>query len=690
MDIEHLENPALYINRELSQLAFNYRVLAQTLDDTQPLLERLRYLFICSSNLDEFFEIRVAGLKQQVAFGSRQVTYDGLHVEEVLHRVNESAHAFYQEQYRILNQVLFPALEKERIYMVSHTQWTEEQAAWIKHYFRTEILPVLTPIALDVAHPFPRLVNKSLNFVVSLDGKDAFGRESGLAIIHAPRTLDRIIRLPSEISGSGDHFIFLSSIIDAHADDLFPGMNITGCYQFRLTRNSELFVTENSMDDLVHTLKGKLFARRFGEVVRLEVVDYCPERICNFLLRKCNIRAEFLYRTQGPVNLQWLSVILNKVHRPSLHYPSWAPAFDSRLMLPGNIFNQLKHESLLLHHPYESFQGVEEFVRQATQDHRVLAIKITLYRTESDSTVIDELVSAARAGIEVTAVIELRARFDEEENIALANRLQEAGALVVYGVVGYKTHAKMTLVVRREQAKLVRYVHLGTGNYHHQTAKQYVDLSFFTGDTDITTDIHYVFQQLTGMGRATKLKKILHAPFSLHKALLDLIVQEIQHARAGFPAKIIIKINALSEKSIIRALYEASQAGVEIDLIVRGICCLRPGIPGVSERIRVRSIIGRFLEHSRVYYFYNKGEEKVYLASADLMERNLFHRVEIAFPVEDKKLIARLKKEVLELLLGNNRESWLLQSDGTYHPHPMNTKTISVHQTLINRLSESE
>jgi len=689
MDTNKLDDPALYLNRELSQLAFNCRVLAQTLDETQPLLERLRYLFICSSNLDEFFEIRVAGLKQEVAFGNRQVTHDGLHLEEVLQRINEGAHAFSQEQYRILNEVLLPALKQEHIHLIDRAHWTEQQAAWIKQYFRNEVLPILTPIALDLAHPFPRLVNKSLNFVVSLDGKDAFGRDSGLAIIHAPRVLDRIIRLPAELCETGDHFIFLASVIDAHADDLFPGMNITGCYQFRLTRNSELFVAENSMDDLVHTLKGKLFARRFGEVVRLEVVDYCPERICNFLLRKCNIGSEFLYRTQGPVNLQWLASILNHVHRDDLHYPAWTSSFDSGLMIPGSIFNKLKNEDVLIHHPYQSFKTVEEFIQQAAHDRRVIAIKITLYRTETDSTVIDALVNAARAGIEVTAVIELRARFDEEENIALANRLQEAGALVVYGVVGYKTHAKMTLVVRREHGELARYVHLATGNYHHQTAKQYVDLSLFTRDPEITTDIHYVFQQLTGMGRATKLKKILHAPFSLHKTLLSLIEQETEQALAGKPAKIIIKVNGLTEPSIIKALYQASQAGVKIDLIVRGICCLRPGVPGISEHIRVRSVIGRFLEHSRVYYFYNNGKEKVYLASADLMERNLFYRVEVAFPIEDKKLIARIKKEVLELLLGNNRESWLLQPDGTYQRHAINAKTISVQQTLISQLSES-
>jgi len=689
MDTENLQNPELYFNRELSQLAFNYRVLAQALDESLPLLERLRFLFICSSNLDEFFEIRVAELKQQVAFGNRQLTQDGRHAEEILQLVVAEAHKFSWEQYRILNKILMPALAQQAIYFIQRPQWTEQQEVFIKQYFRSEILPVLTPIALDVAHPFPRLVNKSLNFVVSLEGKDAFGRDSGLAIIHAPRSLHRIISLPVELCGEGDHFVFLTSIIHAHANDLFPGMNVTGCYQFRLTRNSELLLKEEVADDLLNTLKGKLFARRFGEVVRLEVADYCPDRIASFLLRKCNIPTEFLYCVSGPVNLHRLSIILDKVKRSDLRYPSFQPAFDTNLLVAGNIFKLLKERDILLHHPYQSFQIVEEFVLQAARDTRVLAIKITLYRTETKSTIIDALVSAARAGVEVTAVIELRARFDEEENIALANRLQEAGALVVYGVVGYKTHAKMTLVVRREHKKLARYVHLGTGNYHHQTAKQYVDLSLLTHDAEITTDIHYVFQQLTGMGGATKLKKILHAPFTLHKMLLTLIAQEEAEARLGKPAKIIIKINALTESSLIQALYRASQAGVEIDLIVRGICCLRPGIPGISEHIRVRSVIGCFLEHSRVYYFYNSGNEKLYLASADWMERNLFHRVEIAFPIEDKHLVARVKQEVLALLLGDNRESWLLQADGTYLPPTITPETISAQASLIAQLGES-
>jgi polyphosphate kinase len=657
--------PKFYINRELSALEFNCRVLGQAADITIPLLERLKFLCIFSANLDEFFEIRVAGLKQLVAYKNVTPGIDGLTPAETLKKISTTAHTLVVLQNQILQKELLPALEKENIHFLSPKKWSVKQAIWIKHYFYEEILPIVSPIALDPAHPMPRLVNKSLNFVVSLKGKDAFGRDTHLAIVHAPRSLPRVTRLPEKISKKGKNFIFLSDIIEAYATELFPGMEVLGCYQFRLTRNSDLLLDEEIAEDLAGVLQNQLLARPFGMAVRLEIAAHCPPDIARFLLQKHDLIQDELYLITGPVNLSRLLSLYDTIDEPTLKFPPFTPKLP-KVLKNTNLFSVIHEHDILLHHPYNAFNPVIEFIRQATLDPHVLAIKQTLYRTGPDSLIVRALLDAARAGKEVTAVIELRARFEEESNLELANRLQEAGALVVYGVMGFKTHGKMMLVVRREGKHLRRYCHLGTGNYHANTARIYTDYSLFTADELIGLDVQNVFQQLTGMGKAIKLKKLWQAPFTLVKYLIEHIENETNIAAQGKPARIIAKINALTDPKIIAVLYTASQAGVKIDLIVRGICCLRPGIPGISENIHVRSIVGRFLEHERVFYFLNDGNEKIYCSSADWMERNLYKRVELCFPIKQKKLAERIKKESLLAYLADNCQSWILMQDGSY------------------------
>lgn len=660
-----LSGSEFYFNRELSHLQFNIRVLEQALDPEHPLLNRLMFLCIFSSNLDEFFEVRVAGLKQQTAFGRELPGPDGLPPAQVLQQINTLVSNNVQRQYEVLNDHLIPALEKENIRFLRRTQWNEQQNHWIKQYFNEEIQPVISPVGLDPSHPFPRLVNKSLNFIVELEGKDAFGRNTGLALIPAPRSLPRIIRLPDDISDTGDSYVFLSSMIHQYADELFPGMKIKGCYQFRLTRNADLTFDHEDVADLAIALQGELHSRHFGDAVRLEVADNCPENLWQFLLNEFNLTEQDLYKVNGPVNAHRLMAVALECNRPDLRYPIFTPGVPKHLSFKKDIFTAIRKNDHLLHHPFESFTPVVELLRQSANDADVLAIKQTLYRTGSKSEMVDALVDAARRGKEVTVVIELRARFDEEENLHLANRLQEAGAVVVYGVVGYKTHAKMMMVVRREGKKLRRYIHLGTGNYHAGNARLYTDYSFMTCNKDISEDVHKVFMQLTGMGKALSIKKLFHAPFTLHKSLLDLIAKQAECAEAGDDARIIIKMNSLTEPKIIQALYKASQAGVKIDCIIRGMCRLKPGIKGVSENITVRSIIGRFLEHTRVYYFGNKSSEQIFAASADWMERNLHSRVETCFPIENEKLASRMKED-LELYIQDNCQSWLLNSNGEY------------------------
>ncbi|MDD5754202.1 MAG: polyphosphate kinase 1, partial [Methylococcales bacterium] len=601
----NLQKSELYINRELSLLEFNKRVLAQAKDESVPLLERLNYLCISCSNLDEFFEVRVASVLEMVAMDPDTRGIDGFKPKEQLEQISIQTRLLVNDQYDTLNDILLPELKKEKINFVRRHEWTDTQRKWLEVYFNEEILPVLTPVGLDSAHPFPRILNKSLNFIISLTGKDAFGRNSGRAVLQAPRSLPRIIKLPSAETNSGENdFVFLSSIIHAFIDQLFHGMNIKGCYQFRVTRNSDFFVDDDAIDDLLLAVAGELAMRNYGDEVRLEIDAKCPEETVVFLLARFGMTRERLFLVNGPVNLSRVqemnALILN---RPDLKFVPFKPTVPTNLTRQKDIFAAIRRNDILLHQPFESFCPVIDFVRQASVDPDVLAIKQTLYRTGSDSPIVNALVKAARGGKVVTVVIELRARFDEKANIDLASKLQEAAVHVVYGVVGYKTHAKMCLVLRREGKELRNYVHLSTGNYHLRTAQVYTDYGLFSCDKELGEDVRRVFTQLTSLGKVTKLNKLLQSPFTLHSGLMEKIEREIRHVKNGKPARIIIQVNAVVEPQAIQALYRASQAGVKIQMIVRGMCCLRPNIPGVSENIEVRSIVGRFLEHSRIYAF---------------------------------------------------------------------------------------
>lgn len=673
--VMNLNNPAYYINRELSHLQFHIRVLEQSLDEHHPLLERLRFLLIFSSNMDEFFEIRVAGLMQQIEYSREITAHDGMTPREVVAEITRIAKEQIHRQYHIFNDVLLPALRNEGVQFLRRSELTDKQKAWIKRFFFHEVMPIISPIGLDPAHPFPRLANKLLCFIVELEGKDAFGRETGMAIIPAPRSLPRIICVPNEICDGGKkNYVFLSSIIHQHVQDLFPGMTVNGCYQFRLTRNSD-FDLEDEVEDLAKALKGELLSRRYGKAVRLEIVEHCPQPLVDFLLNEFQLTESELFRVDGPVNLKRLMSVCDEHGMEFLQNRPFTPGYPKPLQKPctnnrRNVIDVISKGDVLLYHPYQSFTPVIDMLRQAAKDNNVLAIRQTLYRTGSRSAIVDALVDAARNGKEVTVVVEIRARFDEEENLELAARLQKAGAVVVYGVVGYKTHAKMMLIVRREGKHVRRYAHLGTGNYHPGTAKLYTDYSFLTADKDITNDVRKIFQQLTGMGRAVRVRKLWHAPFTLKKSLINCVEHEAELAQEGKPAHIILKFNSLTDFKLIKALYRASQVGVRVDLIVRGICCLTPGIDGLSDNISVRSIVWRFLEHTRVYYFANDQKPLVYLSSADGMVRNLDRRVETAFPVEDPKLAERVKKE-LDMYLSDNVSSWQLQPDGSYmHNQP--------------------
>lgn len=685
-----LKSPEFYINRELSWLQFNRRVLDLALDPSLPVIERLKFLCISSTNLDEFFEVRVARLKHQILGEALSAGPDGLTPAEQLRRISSVTHEFVSDQYRAWNDVVLPALENEGIRFARRTGWTEKQRRWIKRYFNQQVLPVLSPIGLDPSHPFPRILNKSLNFIVSLEGQDAFGRDSGIAIVQAPRSLPRIIHLPKSVARSDYDFVFLSSIIHAHVGDLFPGMKVKGCHQFRVTRNSDLFVDEEEIDDLRRALEDELFQRHYGDAVRLEVADNCPDDITSFLRDQFHLKPEDCYQVNGPVNVNRLMALADLVNRPDLKFPPFVPGVPRDLERRSDVFEAMRNRDILLHHPFEAFSPVVDFIKQAAADPDVLAIKLTLYRTDVDSALPEALIDAAHSGKEVTAIIELRARFDEEKNIKLANRLENAGAHVVYGVVGYKTHAKMSLVVRREGGRLRRYAHLGTGNYHPRTSRLYTDFGLLTADVDICSDVHKMFNQLTGLGRATRLKKIKQAPFQLHTWLVEMIEHEAEMARAGKPARIMAKMNSLTEPEVIRALYRASKAGVQIDLLIRGVCCLRPGVPDVSQNIRVRSVVGRFLEHSRVYYFKN-GDPAVYIASADWMNRNLFRRIEECVPVEDPRLVKRILEEGFYLYLRDNTHTWNLGSDGHYTRSEPGIETpINAQLTLLDEHADTE
>lgn len=668
LSLEDALRPENFFNRELSLLEFNRRVLAQARDERVPLMERVKYLCISCANLDEFFEVRVAGLQQKHKAGASSGGPDNTAAGELLSAIAMRAHELVDEQYRVLNEVLIPLLAEQGIRFVRRGEFTvhPDMDSWLHDYFTQELLPILSPIGLDPAHPFPKVLNKSLNFIVSLEGTDAFGRSANMAVVQAPRALPRLIQIaPEACGGSNSEFVFLSSVIHAYVGDLFPGMQVTGCYQFRVTRNSDLFVDEEEVDDLLMALEGELLARQFGDAVRLEVAHNCPEIMVKYLLRVHGLRQGQLYQVDGPVNLNRMVKITGLVDRPDLSFEPFTPRVPARLSTGADLFAAIRKSDVLLHHPYESFAPVLDFLRQAARDPKVLAIKQTLYRTGANSVVVEALLQAARAGKEVTVVIELRARFDEAENIDLAEQLQEAGAHVVYGVVGHKTHAKMLLVVRRESRGLRSYVHMSTGNYHARTSRVYTDYGMLTADPAIGRDIHRVFLQLTSLGKLAKLEKLLQSPFTLHKGMLQRVEREIDNVRAGGRGRIILKLNQLVERNSIAALYRASQAGVQVDLIVRGMTSLRPAVPGLSDNIRMISVVGRYLEHTRVFYFENGGESEVWCSSADWMERNFFRRVEIAFPLPAGRLRDRVVRELI-IYLADEVQAWEGQPDGSY------------------------
>ena len=681
--------PQHYLNRELGLLEFNRRVLAQAADTSVPLLERLRFLCIVSSNLDEFFEIRVAGLKAQMEVGTDIPGPDGLLPSRVTKDVSRIAHELVATQYRLWNEDLLPSLAREGIGFLRRRDWTAEQRDWIKAFFLREIMPVLTPIGLDPAHPFPRILNKSLNFAVQLSGKDAFGRSSGIAMVQAPRVLPRVIKLPARLGGCEHGFVFLSSIIHAHVGELFAGMEVQGWYQFRVTRNSDLFVDEEEVKNLRTALQGELPQRHFGDAVRLEVADQCPPEMAEFLLQQFALGQDDLYQVNGPVNLVRLMGVPDQVSRPDLKYLPFSPGVPAALVKRADMFEAIRKGDILLHHPFQSFRPVIAFIEQAARDPDVVAIKQTVYRTGADSELMRILIDAARRGKEITVVVELMARFDEEANINWAAQLEEVGAHVVYGVVGHKTHAKLAMVVRREEDRLRRYCHIGTGNYHLRTSGLYTDFGLFTANEEVCADVNDVFMQLTGLGKASRLRHLWQSPFTLHAQLAAAIKKEAEAAKAGKKAGIVAKMNALLEPEIIAELYEASKAGVKIDLIVRGVCCLRPGIQGLSENISVRSIIGRFLEHHRVFHFISTGN--VYISSADWMDRNFFRRIEVSLPILEPKLQKRVIEEGLQKYLEDNTQAWVMNVDGHYERcKPGKTPPRSAQLELLQELASPQ
>ena len=668
-------------NRELSLLSFHERVLAQAQDETIPLLERLRFLCISGTNVDEFFEVRVARIKHAIELGATAPGADGMALTDVLHAISVKAGDLIRAQYETYQKSLLPAMAAEGIIIAPRKTWSKKAKKHLHEHFRKNILPVLSPFGLDPARPFPHIINKSLNFIVGLSGTDALKRSARYAVVQAPRSLPRLIQLPAELGMGPTTFVFLASLIRAFTADVFPGMKILGCHQFRVTRNSDLFLEGEDFDDLMLALKDRLAERQHAAVVRMEMSEHCAPEYVHYLRDHFGLSPHDCYGVNGPVNLNRVATLYDMVDRPDLKDGPLRPGMPQI----EDMFDELDQGDVLLHHPYESFAPVVSFLRQAARDPAVLAIKQTLYRTGPESSIVDGLVEAAQNGKEVTVVIELRARFDEAENIQLASRLHEAGAHVAYGVVGFKTHAKLLLVVRQGDDGLKRYVHVGTGNYHPRTAKVYTDYGLLSADPDICEDVHAVFLQLTGLSHQPELKKLHQAPFDLHSNLVSAIEREAEHAQAGKTGRILVKVNSLVEPRIIDALYHASGAGVSIDLIVRGMCCLRPGVKNLSENIRVRSVLGRFLEHSRVYYFANDGQDDLYLASADWMDRNFFRRVEISVPVLNPAIKNRMLAE-LELYVQDEAGAWQLSSDGHYTRLSPNRRTgASVQRELLSR-----
>jgi polyphosphate kinase len=684
-DLTSIPSDTIYLNRELSQLAFNRRVLTQAENSQVPLLERLKYLCIVSNNLDEFFEVRVASLLANNQMSGEFIEQPAL--TAALELASTECHQIVARQYRLLNEAVLPQLAAQGVHLLRDQDRNEAQRAWVKEYFDREVRPLLTPIGLDPAHPFPQVVNKSLNFIVELSGKDAFGRGTGIAILKAPRVLPRVIQLPPELSKNGVSFCLLSSVIHAHINDLFTGREVLSYSQFRVTRNSDLWVDEEEVKNLRQALQGELQSRNFGVAVRLEVSKNCPPHLADFLLAQFSIARNRLYAVDGPVNMVRLSELIEHVAKPELRFPPYVPMYPPRLA-SGDLFAAISKHDVLLHHPFQSFQPVLEFIRDAAHDPEVVAIKQTIYRTGMNSDLMESLIIAAQRGKEVTVIVELMARFDEEANINWADRLERAGAQVVYGVVGLKTHAKLALVIRREEGALRYYAHLGTGNYHPSTTKFYTDFGLMTANPAIAAEVNEVFIHLTSLTKPKTLNHLWLAPFALQKELIKAIRNEARIAKSGRPARIIAKMNALLDESVIRALYAASAEGVRIDLIVRGACALRPGVPGLSDHIRVRSIVGRFLEHSRIFYFRNDLAHDVYLASADWMNRNLFRRIEVAFPILDPALKKRVIGEGLNPYLKDNTNAWELDSHGVYQKRKPRSKAsaFSAQQYLMHTL----
>ena len=682
------------LNRELGALEFNRRVLSLAQNLKIPLLERLKYICIVSSNMDEFFEIRIAVLKEQLRKNPKSKTQDGLIVGDAYLNIVKETQTLVSHKYKIFQKDILPRLEREGIHLHFESAWTPSQHRWAKTYFEKELVPLLTPIVLDPAHPFPKVINKSLNFFVTLEGKDDFGRTPKLAVVQAPRSIPRVIQMPARISQKPYGIVILSTFMQSFVHELFPGMKITGCYQFRVTRNSDLFVSDDDISDLKESLKGELSTRHLGDAVRLEISSDIPDHLLKYLRKSCDLNPEDCYRVDGPVNLMRLMQVADMVNRPDLKFPAHTPKLP---LIKGTIFDELKTRDILLHHPYESFEPVLNLLKTASKDPDVLAIKQTIYRTGNVSPVMDALIEAAKNGKEVTVIVELLARFDEETNISWAAKLEEVGAHVVYGVVKHKCHAKMIMIVRKEllppkgkrrpEHILKRYVHLGTGNYHPRTAKLYTDFGLMTSNISICDDVHKIFMQLTGTSRLIKLKSLWHSPFTMFDQIVKHIQNEAKAAKLGKPARIVAKVNSLLEPSVINELYKASQAGVKIDLIVRGVCALKPKVKGLSENIRVRSIVGQFLEHHRIFYFYAHGKEEVYLSSADWMDRNLFRRIEVAFPILDPELKQKVINEGLNELL-KDVSSWNMNADGLYKQSiPSSNVKLSGQQNLLLKYS---
>lgn len=657
--------PEHFLNRELSWLAFNQRVLDEALDPTTPLLERVKFFCITSSNLDEFFEVRVAGIKQQIESDVVERSVDGLTATECFRAINRRVRELVEAQFRCWREQLVPALAKNGIRFLDFTELGPADRVWVENYYQKEVWPVLTPLGLDPAHPFPQLLNKTLNLIVQLEVRQNGETQRRLAVVQVPRALPRLVKLPR--NDSRQDYVFLAHIVGHYLADLFPGTTLLGHWQFRATRNSELYIDEEDVANLIKAVEEELHNRRKGEAVRLEVSTDCPPSIRAELLEKLHLTEDDLYIIDGPINPVRLMTIVEGDHSPELRDPPFIARVAPALRDQTDLFAAVRERDVLLHHPFDNFSSVVEFLAQAAEDPDVLAIKMTLYRTGGDPRIVGALMNAVRNGKQVTAVVELKARFDEANNIAWARRLEEAGVHVVYGLVGYKIHGKMTLVVRRDTDGIRRYVHLATGNYNATTARFYTDLGLLTCRPDFGEDASSLFNLLTGICQFQGTRKFLVAPFELHSRMLKLIEREAVNAKRGLPARIIAKMNALVDRQLIEALYRASQAGVKIDLIVRGICCLRPGVKGVSEHISVRSVVDRFLEHSRIFYFENACQPEVFVGSADWMPRNFFRRVEVVFPIEDGNLRDRVQRELLDLVLADNVKARVLQSDGTYH-----------------------